>query len=142
MTEHQYTLKLDLNPTEDELSKVDDALREFNTPVIGPENYSTFAVFVQDSEGAFQGGLTCKVKFGWLYLADLWLPEILRGHGYGRQLIEVAENEGRRRGCRHAHLDTFEFQALTFYKHLGYEVWGTLDDFVPDHTQYHLRKKL
>ena len=32
----------------------------------------------------------------------------------------MAENEAIRRGCKHAHLDTMDWQALDFYLGMGY----------------------
>jgi hypothetical protein len=38
----------------------------------------------------------------------------------------AAEAEAVRRGCKHARLDTFSFQALGFYQKLGYIEFGRL----------------
>jgi len=43
---------------------------------------------------------------------------------------------------RHAHLDTFSFQAPDFYQQRGYQVFGQLDDFPPGHRRYYLTKEL
>ena len=48
----------------------------------------------------------------------------------------------RARGCRHARLDTFDFQARTFYEQLGYRVYAELPDFPEGHRQFHLIKEL
>jgi GNAT superfamily N-acetyltransferase len=64
------------------------------------------------------------------------------GRGIGTALREHAEERARERGCRGAHLDTFEYQALPFYQKLGYELFGTLDDFPPGYRQFYLRKRL
>jgi hypothetical protein len=37
-------------------------------------------------------------------------------------------------------LSTFDFQAPQFYLEHGYEVFATLPDYPPGHTDYHLRK--
>ena len=55
--------------------------------------------------------------------------------------MRLAEAEAVRRGCKQAYLDTFDFQALDFYKNLGYQVFGTLDDFPEGHTRYFLQKR-
>lgn len=38
-------------------------------------------------------------------------------------LILALEQAARERGCTHAHLDTFSFQARPFYEKLGYELF-------------------
>ena len=61
---------------------------------------------------------------------------------YNQQFAPPNGQEPLRRGCRHAHLDTFTFQALGFYEKHGYSVWGALDDLPPGFTRYFLRKDL
>jgi hypothetical protein len=51
-----------------------------------------------------------------------------------------AEEEAIRRGCCHAYLDTFDFQAPGFYRKLGYSEWGVLEDFPPGHQRIFLKK--
>ena len=55
--------------------------------------------------------------------------------------MQSAQHEAHLRGCRHAYLDTFDFQALGFYQKLGYELFGHLDDYPPGHTKYFLQKR-
>jgi hypothetical protein len=54
-----------------------------------------------------------------------------------RKPVEAANG-----GARSVHLDTYDFQALGFYKKLGYGVFGELDDYPPGHTRYFLTKPL
>lgn len=46
------------------------------------------------------------------------------------------------RKCRLITVDTFGFQAPDFYKHLGYEVYGIVEDFPEGYDHYFLVKKL
>jgi GNAT superfamily N-acetyltransferase len=89
-----------------------------------------------------RGGLFGRHLWSWLYVEILWVDEGLRGAGWGTRLLEQAEDEARRAGCNRALLDTFEFQALPFYRQHGYSVFGTLDDFPPGFRRYYLRKDL
>jgi hypothetical protein len=52
------------------------------------------------------------------------------------------EAEAIRRGCHGAFLDTFSYQARPFYEKLGYEVFGTLEDYPPGHQRFYMRKRL
>ena len=66
--------------------------------------------------------------------------QVERGTGLGRKVLGAIEDEGRRRGCSHVQLDTFEFQALGFYQRRGYSEYGTLDGFAADATRHYLHK--
>jgi GNAT superfamily N-acetyltransferase len=60
-----------------------------------------------------------------LFIDVFILPESLRGTGLGSQLLQMAEEEGRRRGCHTALLHTNTFQAPAFYKMHGWREFGT-----------------
>jgi GNAT superfamily N-acetyltransferase len=65
-----------------------------------------------------------------------------RGQGHASKLMQAAEAEARARGCKHALLDTFSFQALGFYKKLGYVEFGRLSGFSGRHDRHYLYKSL
>ena len=67
--------------------------------------------------------------------------EHLRGTGTGSQLMRQAEDIARQRQCTGVWLDTFAFQALTFYQKLGYTIFGELKDHPRGISQYWLKKR-
>ncbi|MCK7522514.1 MAG: GNAT family N-acetyltransferase [Ignavibacteriales bacterium] len=83
-----------------------------------------------------------ETHWGWLYINLLIVKEELRGYGYGRKLLMLAEEEARKLGAKNAYLDTFSFQAPDFYRQHGYRVFGELKDFPPGHQRYYLTKAL
>jgi GNAT superfamily N-acetyltransferase len=109
---------------------------------IEPRNHRQIAVSLRDDAGRLVGGLSGDTVWGWLQVKLLWVASELRGKGYGAKLMTVAEEEARRRGCHHALLDTFDFQARGLYERLGYEVFGTLEDFPRGHQRFFMRKDL
>ena len=56
--------------------------------------------------------------------------------------MDDLESVAVRRGCTHAHLDTFSYQARPFYERRGYSVFGTLDDYPPGHQRFFMAKRL
>jgi GNAT superfamily N-acetyltransferase len=97
-------------------------------------------VILHRPDGEIVAGLTAQTIWGWLRIHDLWVAAPLRGQGYGSQLLHHAEGVARTRGCAHAELKTFSFQARGFYESRGYRVIGQLDDYPPGECLYWLRK--
>jgi len=120
-----------------------DGLRAFNEAHLGRSARQVpVSVFVRDEKGNVMGGLIGQMLFEWLYIEKLWLPESLRGTGLGSDVMESAERYAVERGCRWAHLQTLEHQALPFYEQRGYTIYGVLDGYPPGSRRYHLRKTL
>ena len=117
-----------------------DGLLAVNVAVLGDPDYRPVGCFVRDDEGRVLGGLLGHLRWRWLYVAKLWLPESLRGRGHGARLLAAAEELAWRHDCIGAYLDTFEYQALPFYEKQGYERFGTLDGYPPGYRQFFLRK--
>jgi len=133
-------IRVDEFTTPEIRDQIIDGLVSFNDAAAGAANHRSLAV-VARQEGKAIGGLVSYTNWEWLYIVQLWVTETLRGHGIGGQLVRTAEAEARRRGCKHAHVDTFSFQARPFYERLGYTVFGQLDDYAAGHTRYFLQKR-
>ncbi len=97
---------------------------------------------MRDDAGRVLGGVTGHTGRGWLYLDCFWLPSELRQGGLGGEVLAAAEREALARGCRHARLFTYSFQAQGFYARHGYAVFGILDGYPPGHSQIWMRKDL
>ncbi len=121
-------------------AQVIGGLGAFNKSQATPSNHTDLAVVAQSS-GDIIGGLLGYTNWGWLFITQLWVAESARSSGVGRRLVLAAEAEARRRGCKHAHVDTFSFQALPFYQRLGYAVFGQLDEYPEGHTRYFLQRR-
>ena len=139
-SQHHITLS-DQHSQEDE-AVVHEGLSAFNHAVVGSEHYQPFNLYIRDENGAIMGGLLGVTYWGWCYVSIVWVHDLLRGKGCGRRLLQIAEEEAIRRGCRGMHLDTMSFQALPFYQKLGFTVYGQIDDFVDGHTRFYLQKRL
>ena len=72
----------------------------------------------------------------------LWVSSTRRGAGLGSQLLQAAEGEARRRGCRIVRVNTHTFQAPDFYRKLGYEQIGYAEDTPVDHGEVFFAKRL
>jgi GNAT superfamily N-acetyltransferase len=121
---------------------VREGLSLFNVAATGVSYYSPLAIFLRDERDAILGGAYGHVWGGWLDLSLLWVAEPLRGRGYGKKLLEAAEEEAGAQGCRGVFLSTFSFQARGFYERFGYEVVADVPDYPAGHTYHVLTKTL
>jgi GNAT superfamily N-acetyltransferase len=129
-------------PPRDELEAFFEILRSYNREQVGTWRYKKLILLLKDDDGKVKGGLEAHTYFDWMFIENLAVDASVRKGGWGTKLMEAAHEEARRRGCHHAWLDTFSFQALPFYEKLGYTTFGTLDDFPERHKRYFLSRKL
>ena len=96
---------------------------------------------IKNDDGTIVGGIIARMYY-WklLYIDSLWVDEQCRNKGYGSTLLKKVEDEAKMLGCSQAHLDTFAFQAPSFYQRHGYEICGTMNDCPPGHKKLSLRK--
>ena len=106
----------------------------------------SFVLAHKSESGAVAGGVTGSTSYGWLLIKTLWVDEMHRGGGLGRQLVFAAEDRGREIGCHSAWLDTSSEAAHSFYSHLGYSDFGVLanepDQPPTDHCRWFMKKAL
>jgi GNAT superfamily N-acetyltransferase len=100
-------------------------LHDFNVAQSGVDDRREIAVLVEDPQThQTLGGLLGRTSRGMLLIDVFFLPEQLRGTGLGSRVLELAEEEARRRGCTRAVLMTLTFQAPAFYEKRGYQAFG------------------
>lgn len=130
------------SPTAEELRLLEDRLYEFNRAQTGRDDGQMFAFFVQNEQQEIVAGLS-----GWTWadaceIQSLWVHPACRGQGYGRDLLEAAEQEAQARGCKVILIRSYSFQAPGFYQKFGYQMAWQLNDFPPGHQYCHLVKQL
>ena len=140
-----HDLRFDMPEQSDpaDVEFVHNGLRQYNAQ-FADNAYRPLNIFLRDAEGAIVAGLLGHLYWGWLSVEILWVSGPLRGQGYGGRLLDMAEAEARRHGCKHVQLDTLTFQARPFYEARGYRVYGELEDFPAgtEYKRYYLTKLL
>jgi GNAT superfamily N-acetyltransferase len=121
---------------------VREGIALYNVAVTGHSHYSPLAIYLKDERGAVLGGALGHVWGSWLDLDALWVSELVRGRGYGAELLRAAEEEARIQGCHGVYLTTFSFQARPFYEKFGYEVVANIPDYPKGHSFNVLTKAL
>lgn len=121
---------------------VGGGVQRYNVAQAGDDRGQRLCFVLRDADEAVVGGVIGETHWGWFCLDLLWVKEALRGQGYGHRLLTLAEDEARRRGAKMAYLDTFSFQAPSFYTAHGYRVFGELGEFPAGHRRYYMKKTL
>lgn len=133
---------MEMPPNEGERQRLAEALLEYSSTRFGDPTAQPVGFFLRDDEENLCGGLTGNLRWDWLYVEMLWVREDLRGRGHGSRLLADAEEFAIASGGIAVHLDTGGDEALPFYEHRGYKVFGTLEGFPPGARQHFLRKWL
>lgn len=140
-----FDILLTEDPQEDAREAVRAVLLRYNEDHVSNEGRerANFALLVNEpGTVTVLGGLFARAWRNMLSIELVALPPELRGSGLGTRLMRMAEEEGRRRDCRNAWLQTSDWQARGFYEKLGYRVFGQLDDYPLGHARYFMTKRL
>ena len=122
---------------------IGEGLRRFNAQQSGIDDSRPLAVVVSDPDtNEVLGGITGRTSLGLLFIDLVFLPDELRGDGLGSRILKLAEDEGRRRGCRAAMLYTISFQAPGFYARHGWRVFGEIACDPPGTSRIFMTKTL
>lgn len=116
----KYSISLKKNPSADQIQILNDGILNEHKLKKDMKPLDFFAYFMRDSEGQIVGGCAGDNMYGGLFIGQLWIKEELRGKGYGTQLMSLAEDLARESQCRFMTVNTFEWEALNFYKKLGF----------------------
>jgi GNAT superfamily N-acetyltransferase len=118
-----------------------DALHEFNFATTGYRDGLSLSCFLYDGDELI-AGIDGFSWGGYARVDYLWVTEAQRGQGLGSRLLDAAEGEARRRGCRTIVLDSHSYQAPDLYRSRGYTEFGTTVDTPVGYTQSFFQKSL
>lgn len=99
---------------------LEERIYEFNSGATGIDDGALLNASMNDDKGRLVAGVSGHTWGGCCTIVLLWVDESLRGMGVGRALMQAAEDEAIRRGCRQMVLSTHSFQAPQFYEKLGF----------------------
>lgn len=141
MKDH-ITIELIENPDQSITQAIESGLDQHSEAFNDSRNAAPFAILMKDENGSIVGGIFAVAFWSGLAIDLFWISEQYRGSGYGGQLLQQAEDEGRKRGANKAFLNTHTFQAPGFYEKRGYELYGELKDFPPGYDRRYYVKTL
>lgn len=105
------------------------SIRAHNDTLLGPTDRRDVFIPITAEDGSVDGGLIGYTGRGWLYVELLSVPDRLRGQGVAAELLALAEEEARARGCIGAYIDTINPVARRAYERAGYHVFGQIENF-------------
>ncbi len=121
MTGESLLLKVADRPDLD--TYIERGLRDFDARRVPAPFAETepLRIYVVDARGFPRGGLLGDFGYGALFVRTLWLHDDVRGRGYGRQLLDRAEAEARKRNIHRVIISTTSFHDSEFYRRRGYD---------------------
>jgi GNAT superfamily N-acetyltransferase len=117
------TLELKEHPTADDLRMIVDGVRAFNREQTGQDRPRQIACVLRDEVGKVVGGVHGNLWGRSVHIDALWVDEPHRGQGHGLKLMQAIEEYAAAHAYPLVYLETTSFQALPFYKGLGYRLW-------------------
>jgi ribosomal protein S18 acetylase RimI-like enzyme len=135
----EFDVRDDPDPVE--LDCIDTEVRASAAAATGIDDEHDLAVLVRE-DGQLRAGV-----YGWTWgdsceLQSLWVDPALRGNGLGLQLLTMAEEEARNRGCRQVVIFVQDFQPIALYERFGFRTVARIPEFPAGSTAIWMRKPI
>ena len=130
------------NTESQKAQKIGELVRSYNRSKREAAESEPLNLYVEDDSGQVMAGLVAETFGNWLEIEYLFVKEDLRGQGIGSQLLQQAESEAKKKNCRFAFVNTYQFQAPSFYQKHGYKEVFTLKDYPYTGQRHYYQKEL
>ncbi|MES2198909.1 MAG: GNAT family N-acetyltransferase [Chlamydiota bacterium] len=127
---------------EDLKKQIDEGFGQHARAVIGHDEIFDPVAFVAHDKGCFAGAIVVGLFWGALHVKKIYVGDEYRGKGIGSQLMEYALKYGRDNKCSFAFVETMSFQALDFYRKMGFELEFTRLGYKHDTSFHYLRREI
>ena len=130
------------NTESQKVQEIGDLIRSYNRSNREAAESEPLNIYVEDDSGELVAGLVAETFGNWLEIEYLFVKEEFRGQGIGSKLLQQAESEAKKRNCRFAFVNTYQFQAPAFYQKHGYQEVFTLKDYPYTGQRHYYQKDL
>ena len=130
------------NTESQKAQEIGGLIRSYNRSKREAAESEPLNIYVEDDSGELMAGLVGETFGNWLEIEYLFVKEDIRGQGIGSQLLQRAESEAKKRNCRFAFVNTYQFQAPAFYQKHGYKEVFTLKDYPCTGQRHYYQKDL
>jgi ribosomal protein S18 acetylase RimI-like enzyme len=142
MARHEATILPRHDLPAGEVQHLEDHLYDHNQRATGRDDGKSLAFVALDQGDKQIGAIAGYTWAGMAEIKQLWVDQVHRGFGIGRQLLEAAIAEAIERRCQCVWLMSYEFQAPGLYEKCGFERVAELKDWPPGHSNFVLRRRL
>ena len=130
------------NTESQKAQEIGNLIRSYNRSKREKAESEPLNLYIEDEQGQLMAGLVAETFGNWLEIEYLFVKEGLRGQGIGSQLLQQAESEAKKRNCRFAFVNTYQFQAPVFYQKYGYKEVFTMKDYPYTGQRHYYQKEL
>ncbi len=130
------------NTESQKAQEIGNLIRSYNRSKREKAESEPLNLYIEDEQGQLMAGLVAETFGNWLEIEYLFVKEDLRGQGIGSQLLQQAESEAKKRNCRFAFVNTYQFQAPAFYQKYGYKEVFTMKDYPYTGQRHYYQKEL
>ncbi|ARG98132.1 GNAT family N-acetyltransferase [Legionella micdadei] len=134
-------LTVEKSPSDADNAILRKGIIEFNVNCLH-ERGSQFSVFARDDQNKIIGGALIWQHSDALYIDVLWIESEFRKKLIGSRLIEQIIEQARIKQLSKIFVDTFDFQALDFYKRHGFHEIGRIEKYLLGHDRIYLKKEM
>ena len=124
------------------VQEIGNLIRAYNRSKREEAESEPLNLYVEDEKGNLLAGLIAETFGNWLEIEYLFGKEEFRGQGIGSQLLQQAESEAKKKNCRYAFVNTYQFQAPAFYQKYDYKEVFTLKDYPYTGQRHYYQKEL
>ncbi|HAU0262625.1 TPA: GNAT family N-acetyltransferase [Legionella pneumophila] len=138
MSRFEYVINTSPCASDDKIIR--DGIVNFNNQTIN-EKATHFSVLAKDGNQIIGGALVWEHSDA-LYIDVLWCDENHRKKGVGTKLISMIDDVAINKKLSKIFVDTYAFQAQTFYQKHGFYCIGTIPKYLLGHDRMFMRKNI
>lgn len=140
MNEELYTI-IEEKLNQELKKSIYDGFHEHAIASTGSDGEIETITLVARNRDKFIGAVHAKTFWGALHIKYLYVTPKARGNGIGRALMQKILVKGKQKKCRFAFVETMNFQALDFYKILGFKEEFVRSGYDKNSTFHYLKKE-